>query len=139
MVSVGIFGLRNATLDLYFQKSRASLSMPPQQRLWLDNEQRLLPSSNCSCQKHQEHPIHFGACWSFDVSAEDDNRLLEKCVFCHQFGLASGKVRHRSQDERAYAFRFYSSSSESAKGERCGKVFSKASFANGYHCSQHRP
>jgi len=37
-VSAAIFGLGAAALDLYFQKSRASLAMPPEQRLWLDNE-----------------------------------------------------------------------------------------------------
>src|SRR5438128_2836762 len=38
-----------------------SLTMPPQERLWLNDEKRLLPGPNRPCQKHQKHPIRFGA------------------------------------------------------------------------------
>jgi|SRR5947209_1480444 len=37
------------------------------------------------------------------------------------------------EDEQVHAFRFYTPSGESARSERRGKVFSKVSFANGYH------
>ena len=37
------------------------------------------------------------------------------------------------EDEQVHAFRFYSPSGESARSGRRGKVFSKVSFANGYH------
>jgi hypothetical protein len=33
------------------------------------------------------------------------------------------------EDEQVHAFRFYTPSGESARSERCGKVFSKVSFA----------
>jgi hypothetical protein len=35
-VAADIFGLEDAALDWYFQNRRASLPMPPQERLWLD-------------------------------------------------------------------------------------------------------
>ncbi len=76
-----------------------SLAMPAQERLWLDNEKRLLPGPNYPGQKHQKHPIRFGICRSFHVSAEDDELLAQKCIFCHEFGLASAKVRQRPRYE----------------------------------------
>jgi hypothetical protein len=47
-----------------------------------------------------EHPIRFGKGGSFHLSAEDNKLLTEECVFCHEFGLASGKVSHCPQYER---------------------------------------
>jgi hypothetical protein len=74
--------------------------MPTQERLRLNNEKRLLPGPNHPCEKHQEHPIRLGVCGSFDLSAEDNQLLAEECIFRHEFGLASGKVSQRSQNER---------------------------------------
>jgi hypothetical protein len=74
--------------------------MPPQESLWLNNEQRLFPCSNHSCQKHQEHAIRFGTDGSLGVSAQDNQLLAQERVFCHEFGLASGKVCQRPQQER---------------------------------------
>jgi len=71
--------------------------MPPRERIWLNDEKRLLPGPNRPCQKHQKHPIRFGAGWSFHMSAQDEKLLSEQCVFCHEFGLAPGKVNHGSQ------------------------------------------
>ena len=99
-VSAGIFGLEDAALDLYFQNRRASLAMPLEQRLWLDNEQGLFPGPNRLRQKHQEHPIRIGTGRSFHLSPEDDQLLAQERVFCHEFGLASGKVCQRPQQER---------------------------------------
>jgi hypothetical protein len=68
--------------------------------LWLNDEQRLLPCSNHPGQKHEKHTICFGTGGSFKLSAEDNELLTEQCVFCHEFGLASGKVSHCPQYER---------------------------------------
>src|SRR2546429_8094229 len=70
-VSAGIFGLEDAALDLYFQNRRASLAMPPQERLWLDNEKRMLPCTRRSCEKDQDQAIRFCKCWSFDLPTQD--------------------------------------------------------------------
>jgi len=78
-------------------KQTKPLSMPPQKRFWLDDEQGLFPGPNQPCQKHQEDPICLGACRSF----EDDQLLAQERVFCLKFGLASGKVMYRSQHERS--------------------------------------
>jgi hypothetical protein len=74
--------------------------MPPQKRLWLDNEQGLFPGPNRPCQKHQEHSVCFGTGWSFYLSPEDNQLLAQECVFCHEFGLASSKVCQHPQQER---------------------------------------
>ncbi len=50
-VSSGIFGLEDAARDLYFQNRRASMTIPPKERLLLDNEQRLLPCTRRSSEK----------------------------------------------------------------------------------------
>jgi hypothetical protein len=75
--------------------------MPAQERLGLDNEQGLFPGPNHPCQKHQEDPIPSDRDGSFDVSAEDNQLLSEERVFCHELGLASGKVSQRPQQERS--------------------------------------
>ena len=98
-VSVEIFGLGAAALDLYFQYSFNPWRCQREPRLWLNDEQRLLPGPYCSCQKDQEHPVGLLEDWSFDVSAEDDEWLAQKCIFCHEFGLASGKVCQRPSYE----------------------------------------
>ena len=74
--------------------------MPPQERLWLNDEQRLLPNSYHPGQKHEEHAVRPGTGRPFHLSTEDDQRLSQECVFCHKFGLASGKVCQHAQHER---------------------------------------
>ena len=74
--------------------------MPPQERLWLDDEQRLLPGPYHSCQKHQEHAVCLGTGRSFHLSPQDDELLTQEGIFCYQFRLASGKVGQRPQHER---------------------------------------
>jgi hypothetical protein len=76
-----------------------SLAMPPQERLWLDDEKRLLPCSSHACQSHQKHAIGARASRSFDLSAQDNQLLAQERMFCHTLGRASGKVSQRSQDE----------------------------------------
>jgi len=49
----------------------------------------------CPRQKHQEHPICFGTDGSFHLSTKHNERLSEKYVFCHQFGLAPLKICQR--------------------------------------------
>jgi hypothetical protein len=84
---------------LVLPKELEALAMPSHQRLWLDNEQRLLPGSDHPGQKHQEHPIRCGTGRSFHLSPQDDQRLSQEGVFCDQFGLTSRKVGQRSQDQ----------------------------------------
>jgi hypothetical protein len=83
-----------------FPEEPISLTMPAQERLWLNDEKCLLPGPNHSCEKHQKYAIRFGTDGSFDLSAEDDQRLSKECVFCHEIGLRSCKVSHGSYYER---------------------------------------
>ena len=80
--------------------------MPPQKRLGLNDEKRLLPGPNRPRQKNQEHPVRFGTGWSFRLSPEDDQLLSEEGVFCHEFRLASGKICQRPHQERDVGVRF---------------------------------
>ena len=66
--------------------------MPVQERLRLNNEQGLLPCTRRASEQDQDHPIRLCACRSFDLPTEDDELLPEEGVFCHELGLASGKV-----------------------------------------------
>ena len=75
--------------------------MPAQERLRLDDEQGLFPGPNHPCQKHQEDPIPSGIDRSLDLSPEDNQLLSEEGVFCHECGLAPGKVSQRAQQERS--------------------------------------
>ena len=88
-----IFGLAEVALTC-IPIQLESMAMPMEERLWLNDEQRLLPCSNHPGQKHEEHAIRFGTGGSFHLSAEGNELLMEQCVFCHEFGLASGKVSH---------------------------------------------
>ncbi len=93
--------LERSSLRLVSPKELETLTTPAQQRLGLDNEQRLLPSANDPGQKHQEHAVRLGTGSPFHLSTQDDQLLTEECVFCHEFGFASGKVGQRPQQERS--------------------------------------
>src|SRR5437763_15827608 len=66
--------------------------MEAEQRLWLNDEERLLPCPNHPCQEDEEHAIRFRACGAFHLAPEDDELLSQEGIFCHQLGLASAKV-----------------------------------------------
>jgi len=85
---------------LVFPIELEALAMPPQQCLWLDNDEGLFPALNYPCQKNQKHPVRFGTGGSFHLSTQDDQLLTQECVFYHELGLASGKVCQRPQQER---------------------------------------
>ena len=60
----------------------------------------MFPGLNRLRQKNQEHVVRFGIGKPFHLSTENDQRLSQERVFCHEFGLASGKVCQRPQQER---------------------------------------
>src|SRR5215471_4526500 len=68
------------------------LPMPVQQRLWLNDEELLLPCPNHPCQEDEEHAIRFRAGGPFQLAPEDDELLSQEGIFCHQLGLATAKV-----------------------------------------------
>jgi hypothetical protein len=86
------------TMD--FTNGCPKLSSQHKERLWLDNEKRMLACTRRSSEKDQDQTIRLCARWSFDLPMEDDELLPEEGVFCHELGLASGKVSHRTQQKR---------------------------------------
>ena len=49
--------------------------MPPQQCVWLNDDERLFPCPNHPCQKDEEQPIRLRACRPFHLPLEDDELL----------------------------------------------------------------
>src|SRR5215469_2048537 len=98
-VSWEILGAREAALDLYLQKSLKPWRCHREIRLWLNDEQCLFPGVYHACQQDQEHAVRLGTGRSFHLSTQDDHLLAQQCIFCDQFGLPSGKVGQRPQQE----------------------------------------
>ncbi|TMD66120.1 MAG: hypothetical protein E6I91_09495 [Chloroflexi bacterium] len=73
--------------------------MPAQERLWLNDEQGLFPDVYHACQQDQEHAVCLATGRSFHLSTQDDHLLAQEGIFCDQFGLTSGKVGQRPQQE----------------------------------------
>ncbi len=67
--------------------------MPPQQGVWLNKQEGLLPGSNPLGQQDEERSIGPGASGSFHLSTENDELLAQESVFSDELGLASAKVR----------------------------------------------
>jgi hypothetical protein len=78
-----------------FPEQTEELTMPTQKRLWLYDKERLFPVPNDSREKYEEHSICFLVYRSFDLSTQDDQLVSQQCVFCQQFGFASGQIGER--------------------------------------------
>ena len=92
MVWAATFGWWEEAFDLCFQTRRKSSRCQREPRLWLNDEERLFPVPNHSCQEDEEHAIRFRACGAFHLAPEDAELLSQEGIFCHQLGLASAKV-----------------------------------------------
>ena len=77
-------------------KHTEELTRPSQQRLRLDDKERLFPGPNHSREKYQEHSICFPVNWSCDLSTQDNELVSQQRVFRQQFGFASGQISKRS-------------------------------------------
>jgi hypothetical protein len=66
--------------------------MPVEERIGLDNQERLFPSLGRPCEYNQEQPILPGTCWTLHLTANNDQLLTEKRVFASSSAL----VRVRS-------------------------------------------
>ena len=75
--------------------------MPTQERLRLNEKERLFPGPNHSGEKDQKYSVCFPVYWSFDLSTQDDQLLPQQCVFCQQFGFASGQIGERPKHEES--------------------------------------
>jgi hypothetical protein len=74
--------------------------MPPQQRLWLNDDEGLSPAPNYLGQQDQEYAVRPGTGRPFHLSPQDDQLLTQQGVFCHKLRLAPGKVGQCTQKER---------------------------------------
>jgi hypothetical protein len=82
MISPVTFGLFEVAFDLCFQKRRASLTVPPQKGLWLDDQERLPPEPRRSCQKHHEASIPVLATWDICSGKITVNAREHTCTGC---------------------------------------------------------
>jgi len=100
IVSWEILGVREVALDLYFQKSLKPWRCQREPRLWLDNDEGLFPVLDYPGQKNQKQAVRRGRGGSFHLSPENDELLTQERVFCHQLGLAPGKVGQCQEQQR---------------------------------------
>jgi len=73
------------------------LTRPSQQRLRLDDKERLFPCSDHPGRKYQEEPILLPVCRSFDLLTQDEQWMSQQRVFRQQFGSASDQISKRSE------------------------------------------
>jgi len=58
--------------------------MPPQQGVWLNNHEGLLPGTNQPGQQDEEEAIGPGDRWPFHLSLENDELLAQEGIFRDQ-------------------------------------------------------
>jgi hypothetical protein len=96
IVSNENLGFLACALDLCFGEHTEELTMPAEERLRLDDEERLFPGPNHSSEKYQKHSICYPVHWSFDLSTQDNQLVSQQRVFRQQFGFASCQISKRS-------------------------------------------
>jgi hypothetical protein len=69
------FRLARARLGFALPDHAEELTMPAQQRLWLEKVEGLFPGPNHSGQEYQEKPVRLFVYGSFDLSMEDGELL----------------------------------------------------------------
>ncbi|MGO8951058.1 MAG: hypothetical protein ACLQUY_26070 [Ktedonobacterales bacterium] len=74
--------------------------MPAEKGIRLNNEERLLPTADSSCEQDQEHAIALGTRWALDLTMEHDELLTEQGVFSDEIRLGAGQIGKRSCQER---------------------------------------
>ena len=66
--------------------------MPPEQGVWLNDDEGLFPRPNEPCQQDEEQAIRFRACWPFHLPLEDDELLSQEGIFGDELALASAQI-----------------------------------------------
>ncbi|HSH79826.1 MAG TPA: hypothetical protein VLA19_14975, partial [Herpetosiphonaceae bacterium] len=67
--------------------------MPAQERLRLDDEERLPPRSDAARQEHQERPVGGSAVGALDAAPQDEELLSQQGVLGEQLRLAAWQIR----------------------------------------------
>jgi hypothetical protein len=91
--------LLERALDLCFQNKRKSSRWKPQERLRLNEEQRLFPGSDHPGQEYQQQSIRLPTSGSFDLSMQDDQLLAQQRIFRQQFSFAPGQIGKGANDK----------------------------------------
>jgi hypothetical protein len=73
--------LERSCSGLVLPEEFEALTMPSQQCLWLDDEQRLFPGTYYSGQQHKEHAVRLGTGRSFHLATQDDHLLTRASRF----------------------------------------------------------
>jgi hypothetical protein len=97
---LGDLGLARSGLGLALPIQTEEFPMPPEQGLWLHDQEDLLPGSNQCGQQNEQDAIGVGACRPFHLPPEDDKLLAQEGIFRDQFGLASAKIGYGLQRQR---------------------------------------
>jgi len=97
---LGDLGLARSGLGLALPIQTEEFPMPPEQGLWLHDQEGLLPGSNQPGQQNEQDAIGVGACRPFHLPPEDDKLLAQEGIFRDQFGLASAKISYSLQWQR---------------------------------------
>ena len=70
--------------------------MPAEERIGLDNEERLFPRADDPCQQDQADPLRPSASWALDLTTENDELLSQQRVFGDEFRSGTGQIDERS-------------------------------------------
>jgi hypothetical protein len=75
-----------------FQYQRKSSRCHREPRVWLHDQEGLLPGTNQPGQQDEKDAIGFRACRPFHLPLEDDQRHAQEGMFGEKLGLASAEV-----------------------------------------------
>ena len=85
------FDLRRTVVDYSTLPVTAEqITMPTEQRVWLDNVQGLLPELSTPGQKNQSNAITVGELGPFYLTVEHNELLSQHRVFSNQVSTAAG-------------------------------------------------
>ena len=75
------------------------ITMPAQDGVWLDDDQRILPGAQLACQEHDQSPVAPGEFGMLTLPFENDCLLAQQRVFEQQFRLGAGHIQGRIQGQ----------------------------------------
>ncbi len=73
--------------------------MPAEERIGLDNEERLFPTAGSPCEQHQKYLIRLGTHWALHLTAQRDELLTEQGIFSDEVRLGAGQIGERCTQE----------------------------------------
>jgi len=78
---LGDLGLVRSGLGPAFPLQAKELPMPPEQGVWLRDEEGLLPGTNQPGQQDEQDAIGHGERWPFHLSPKNDELLSQEDIF----------------------------------------------------------